>query len=225
RCFPHVINISVQTALKSLSKSAPDPLPLSDRLEHQNPHALKEDPVGKCRSVVGACRDSSMRREDFLKEIEAGNKAKVWKDGTEAVQLRVVQLLRDVETRWSSTFLMIDRALELSQAVNSFMSSRDALAGLVLTPTDYEVLSDIRNFLSIPHETQQELSFEQTPTLPHVIPSYELLVTMLRDAQVTLPRIRPAIQEAIRKIEEYMNIERQKPIYAVSISEISPVRV
>lgn len=71
---------------------------------------LKRDVVGRERRLVAACRASGQRREDFKNTIVNGNENGGWGD---AGLLRVVVLLRDVDTRWSSTFLMIDRVLEL----------------------------------------------------------------------------------------------------------------
>ncbi|KAI0309876.1 hypothetical protein OF83DRAFT_1071370 [Amylostereum chailletii] len=231
RCFPHVVNIAVQTALKSLSSSSPDPDPLSPDSPtpvHISPFdissisdaayalALSMDPVGRARIAAVWCRASEFRRVQWLQTIKNGNEAKDWPDSSDLV-LRVVQLLRDVDTRWSSTFGMVDRVLELAPAVTRFMLKNNAPADIMLTQEDFAVLYDIREFLSVPHLVQQQLSFEQTPTLPQVLPAYELLLQMLQDLQVTLPRISAAIEEAARKIEQYMEVEHRKPIYTVSI--------
>lgn len=62
------------------------------------------------------------------------------------------------------------------------------------------------------------MSAQKTPTLCDAIPAYEILLCAFREAKTVLPRLSEAIDECIRKIEEYMNIERRKPIYALSIS-------
>jgi hypothetical protein len=74
--------------------------------------ALSLDPVQACRDLVNACRASGQRREDFRATIVQGNKEDAFNGGP----LPCLQLLRDVATRWSSTFFMIDRVLELYQA-------------------------------------------------------------------------------------------------------------
>lgn len=71
--------------------------------------ALKENVVAMARDLVSACRASGQRRDGFADTIENGNEQGLW--GSDP--LRVVALLQDVETRWSSTFLMMDRVLEL----------------------------------------------------------------------------------------------------------------
>lgn len=122
RCFPHVINIAVQTALKVLS-DLPDLTPgvpphdvnISAELaaDPQYWAVLQSDVVGLARSLVTACRASGQRRDDFEQVLEEGNNRGGWGDPPEL--LRIVGLLKDVDTRWSSIFLMIDRVLELYQ--------------------------------------------------------------------------------------------------------------
>lgn len=119
RCFPHVINIATQTILKELKENPMQPIrtnlegalaPPSEHAEHeateQYVQALVADPVGKARNIVAACRKSGQRRSDLMTVIENGNNDESW-------NMRRLQLLRDCETRWSSTYLMNDRVLDL----------------------------------------------------------------------------------------------------------------
>ena len=76
--------------------------------------ALTSDVVGTARKLVTACRTSGQRREDFTLTIWEGNEAGSWKDSEgKRFLLPVLQLLRDCEIRWSSTFLLLDRVLTL----------------------------------------------------------------------------------------------------------------
>lgn len=114
RCFPHIINISAQTVLDELKKhpripvieSSDDP----EQAEHLEAYAqaLESDPVNGSRKIVAACRASGQRRSDLRSIIKQGNERFLWGPG---VVIRVLQLLRDCETRWSSTFLMSDRLI------------------------------------------------------------------------------------------------------------------
>jgi hypothetical protein len=70
---------------------------------------LADDVVAAARHLVVAIRASGQRREDFAMVIAEGNKAGIF--GLEG--LREVVLLKVMDVRWSSTFLMIDRVLEL----------------------------------------------------------------------------------------------------------------
>lgn len=144
-CFPHIVNISCQTMLAELKKenlldveAPPLGTPPTDiannpikKAEWENDqlakweeylNALESDLVGKCRSIVAACRVSGQRRQALLKKIDEGNKSGYWKgkldNGKDKIPL--VQLLRDCETRWSSTYNMIDRVLELYAVCSRF---------------------------------------------------------------------------------------------------------
>ncbi|KAI6006128.1 hypothetical protein EDD15DRAFT_2154708, partial [Pisolithus albus] len=76
---------------------------------------LQRDVIGTVRSIVSVCRASGQRRQDLRKVIVEGNSSGRWAgklpDGGD--KLPLYQLLRDCETRWSSTFLMIERLLLL----------------------------------------------------------------------------------------------------------------
>ncbi|KDQ12925.1 hypothetical protein BOTBODRAFT_112281, partial [Botryobasidium botryosum FD-172 SS1] len=68
---------------------------------------LMSNLIVRVRSLVTACRASGQRRANFRQTIIEGNNNGLF-------ALDVLQLLRDVDTRWSSLFLMVDRVLELS---------------------------------------------------------------------------------------------------------------
>lgn len=113
----------MQTALKYLLTTTFDPVVL-DEVEAQleDPEALKQDAdyrtaleadvVQSARQLVEKCRASGLRREDFAETIKDGNSQGGW--GENEKPLCVVSLLKDMEIQWSSTFLMVDRVLELA---------------------------------------------------------------------------------------------------------------
>ena len=82
--------------------------------------ALKSDVVARVRRYVTACRASGQRREEFDTILVEGNRAEGWGESHE--RIREVGLLKDVDTRWSSTFRMIDRFLE-TYLVSFFITS------------------------------------------------------------------------------------------------------
>ncbi|EIM89268.1 uncharacterized protein STEHIDRAFT_76210, partial [Stereum hirsutum FP-91666 SS1] len=126
-----------------------------------------------------------------------------------------------MEVRWSSTYLMIDRALELYQAIDCFLnkSKQRDISCYNLTSDDLRVLADIRDFLAIPHDVQQLLSNEKTPTLPNVLPAYEELLSMLKDSVDDFPHLSQAIEAAVSKIEEYVGKARKTRAYALAIGK------
>ncbi|KAJ7629923.1 hypothetical protein B0H17DRAFT_1164250 [Mycena rosella] len=177
----------------------------------------RNDVGGLAHSIVTACRASGQRRADFEETIEKGNENGGWGEPPEL--LRVVGLLKDVDTRWSSIFLMIDRVLELYQAIDALLGldKYSELSHLLLTDLELQVLRDVRQFLQVPHVVQELVSAEKTPTLCIVLPLYERLIIMLRDLKRQLPKLGHAISAAIRKLEEYLALSRCAPIYALAM--------
>jgi hypothetical protein len=73
--------------------------------------ALQSKPITKTREIVAVCRRSGQRRSELRAVIVKGNDTSSWPSANGKVP--VLQLLRDCETRWSSTFNMIDRLMEI----------------------------------------------------------------------------------------------------------------
>jgi len=118
RCFPHIINIAVKTGLKYATTIPIDdaevmPEDISEIFEGTSCHddwqyreALQGDVIGALRKLVNAVRASGQRRDDLEDAIKSGNTAG-------SFTLNVLVLLRDVDTRWSSIFNMVDRGFYL----------------------------------------------------------------------------------------------------------------
>jgi hypothetical protein len=76
---------------------------------------VARDPVEHGRDIIWSMHSSGQRRNNFRKTIENGNRDGSFTDSTNTIQLLVVQLLRDVKTRWDSTYFMIKRVHVLRQ--------------------------------------------------------------------------------------------------------------
>jgi hypothetical protein len=76
-----------------------------------------KDPIKRCRDLVSTCRASGQRRADLRATIIDGNKRKDW-----AEDVPDLQLLRDVDTRWSSVYLMVKRVLQLYPVSHTHVS-------------------------------------------------------------------------------------------------------
>jgi hypothetical protein len=74
---------------------------------------LKRNSLVRARNLIRFLRSSDDRRTHFLNFIQEGNEKNLFiitgEDGMEVTKLPVVQLLRDVKTRWDSVYLMLDR--------------------------------------------------------------------------------------------------------------------
>ncbi|KZT63538.1 hypothetical protein DAEQUDRAFT_680200, partial [Daedalea quercina L-15889] len=209
RCFPHVINIAVQTGVRQLT---------NQRLMEQVTYALalQDDPVSQARTVVRVSKASGRRREEFQDTIKEGNAVKLFGDSP----LPEAVLLLDVDTRWSSIYAMIDRVLELNQAIDEFLKrpNQEAIQHNCLRQVSLELLCDIREFLQVPHLVQEVLSAQKTPTLSMALPGYEKLLAVLRLLKKKLWRIAHGIDACIKKLEEYLGKARQTDMYILAMS-------
>ena len=99
-CYAHCIDLA--------SKAAIGKLPDEDDLEVDE-GAILRNPVTLARAVVRTIRGSNLRREAFNDCIIEGN-MKGWfqRDG-EAAIVKLLQLLRSVQTRWDSCYRMFER--------------------------------------------------------------------------------------------------------------------
>jgi len=79
---------------------------------------MKHDPVGQAHRVICLLHILDQRREEFHAFIEDGNKCGWFTvkndDGMHVlVEVPVLQLLRDVKTRWDSVYMMLRHLQEL----------------------------------------------------------------------------------------------------------------
>jgi hypothetical protein len=125
-CFPHIINIAVQHVLKKMSSvEAPeDDEDDEDLIDNSNADegrgfgqsfeaACAQDPITRIRKIVMAIRASGQRRDALLIWIETGNKSGLFVLNGKPIQIQPKQLLRDVRTRWDSTYQMLKRCIEM----------------------------------------------------------------------------------------------------------------
>ncbi|KAH7876160.1 uncharacterized protein C8R40DRAFT_1043014, partial [Lentinula edodes] len=241
RCFPHVINIAVKTGLSFVTTLPPlqngqtdDDGLSADEISavlFDNPNnseeyrnALASDLISRVRHLVNLCRASGNRRDDFRNTVlSMRNSVDDESDYSDTTMLleRVVVLLRDVDTRWSSTFFMVDRFLELYPAIRQFVQNDPKICDTELfSPVELQVLDDIREYLFAFHSIQELASAEKTPTLSIVLPLYEGLIEILGLMKSTLPNLSHVIDVSLEKLREYTNKARVTRIYGLAMGTI-----
>ncbi|KAG8821310.1 hypothetical protein FRC17_009861 [Serendipita sp. 399] len=248
RCFPHIVNIAVRTALKSITNVVePDPLTSdtatasldgSDRPynEDEDPvelepecvagypadwhRVLKRDVIAKTRALVNACRKSPQRRESLQQYITKGREAGDW-------TLKSLQLIKDVDTRWSAVYLMIERYLYLHPAIDSWLGRADQsdLRKYRLERREVTVLEEVKQFLGHFHDFQQLLSAEQTPTIQLVIPAFESLISNLHESRQKQLDFSHAYSIALLKLTEYKQKCLMNPVYTLAMAVFPPLKL
>ena len=101
--------------------------------------------------------------------------------------------------------------LIVSQAIALFLNKKEnsEITKSALDSKECEVLSNICEFLVMPHAAQELLFGKYTPTLCQVIPAYEELLQSLQELclakiEQDKPQIGHAIAASIKKIEDYV---------------------
>ena len=109
-CFAHIIDLCSKRVTNNVNNTVDNSLQCPDI-------TVGSDPIARGRDIVRVIRGSGMRREAFEEVIEDGNEKGWFKEGDppKAIEIKPLQLLRDVPTRWDSIFLMLRRLRLLRQ--------------------------------------------------------------------------------------------------------------
>ncbi|KAF7318939.1 Dimer-Tnp-hAT domain-containing protein [Mycena chlorophos] len=221
RCYGHIINIAAQTLMKEIKENPTAPLYTDGAPDFESEDYgrvldlvadLEKDICGMVRAIVSACRASGQRREDLASTIKQGNDDGTW-------LLPLLQLLRDCETRWSSTYNSNDRVFVLYPAIHHWLErpAQAAIKHLQLSSSQLQLLSDLQTILQPAHYAQELLSAEQAPTLSLALPAFELLLQAWLALQKIMPDFEHYIGVGVNKIIEYVNKGRKSRIYALAM--------
>ncbi|THV00111.1 hypothetical protein K435DRAFT_623206, partial [Dendrothele bispora CBS 962.96] len=174
-------------------------------INHAAEGAAEFSPSYSADNIV-QIRSSSLRRQYFSEILET-------------LEKKDLQLLRDVATRWSSTFLMIERATVLRDAIDFFLSSRrfPELENLCLKDPDWDCINLYKKILVVPHAFQQKLSGEATPTLSGAIPAFEAVISRWKTMQDDIPTMSYVIEAGIDKLESYTERISDTPAYMLAM--------
>jgi hypothetical protein len=105
-CFGHVIDLAsgrVISGVTDLGDREPDIPP------PQNLNEQQRDIVTLDHNVIRVIRASGTRRDAFDNIIKHGNTKMLFKLDDKVVQVKELQLLQSVRTRWDSVYYMLNR--------------------------------------------------------------------------------------------------------------------
>ncbi|KAH7332793.1 hypothetical protein B0J17DRAFT_545571, partial [Rhizoctonia solani] len=180
-----------------------------NRIQWAYLQALDSDPFEACRASITACRSSGQRREDLCQIIIDGNALRRFRlPSGESYIIPAIELLRDTPTRWSSTYTMLKRYLDLYP---------ESFSLPVLSHRQYESLQDIASVLSVAHSAQELLSAEKTPTLSLAFPVYESVIQAWVGLSSKIPELGIAIGAGIGKLREYVNRTKGARIHTLAV--------
>ena len=110
-CFAHVVDLCSGRVIRAASDGVE---PGNDGSSSDGDAAVS-NPIALARAVVRVIRGSGSRRDAFDEVIVRGNVKGWFKQGKppRIVQVKPLQLLRDVRTRWDSVHHMLKRLREM----------------------------------------------------------------------------------------------------------------
>jgi hypothetical protein len=203
RCLAHVINLAVQAFLAALKVGALDTE--DDCLELSDPDTGPMHCIPKLRKLVVKIRSSPQRRETLAFQCRAPG-------------LTSKQLIVDVRTRWNSTFLMLERALELRGPLGDVATLDKDLHAYQITDEEWSMLETVCDLLKMFKRATDCLSGSTYPTLNAAIPVYNYLMDMIEDFMET-HRESAVLVEAARaawdKLSTYYS-KSEAAVYAVA---------
>ncbi|THH18798.1 hypothetical protein EUX98_g8896 [Antrodiella citrinella] len=216
-CIAHVINLATQALIAAYSKSPHfDP---ADPLSHKpDRHAAQRDEIGLIRAIVVKERSSSKRKEIF-RTVQ-----------TRAGVERPLQLLLDMKVRWSSTFIMLVRAIETRDHVDRFVyeigleetdnRKRRAIDDLQLSTQEWSRAAEFVKLLAHADRAQQSFSYENVSTMHQALPALEALhkAWSSRALRPQYAAFKPALDAASEKVAEYYD----KTVYSLAHTDLVP---
>ena len=154
----------------------------------------------KCRQIVTYFKQS-VKARDKLSEVQKqmGGEEK--------------KLIRDVVTRWNSSFYMYERLIEQYKEVNTTLCFLDN-SQLCLSSTEVAIMSDAVNLLKHFESATREISADKYLSISKVIP----LARSLQRITTSSTSTRPLKKELIVSMaKRFTNIEQ---IYALAVSTL-----
>jgi len=221
RCTGHILNLVVKALLFGKDSDALE-MDYVDLASWRKVGAL-----GKLHNIVRFIRGSPQRRDRFL-AVQTNDLF-----ATEAFMLRL-----NNDTRWDSTYEMINCALKLRSAIDTFTvaamnkrggesqkSDRDQLAADRLHPGDWRELEDLHGLLkpfkTITMELQGNLSDARlNGAIFDVLPAFDFLLQHLEDAKMKFtysPPLTSCINLAWKKLDNYYRRSDQSPVYVLAV--------
>ncbi|KAJ3522295.1 hypothetical protein NMY22_g11953 [Coprinellus aureogranulatus] len=218
RCLAHIINLATQAVLSAYSKAKHyDPASADKYEEDVETATLLRDVVGLIRAIVVKQRSSAKRTEKF-KDLQRAQDI-----------VNALVLLLDMKVRWSSTYIMLRRALSLKSFVDEFVyilsreetnkEKRRKIDDLGLSEEEWQEVALFCELLKHADAAQHAFSSETEPVLYNGLPALERLhrAWSSRKDKKKYEPFKDALEAGLAKIEEYYDKTSTSHAYTMAM--------
>ena len=208
RCLAHVINLIVKDVLRTLKDGTMDDARAAcDALQSSNPIGT-QSALGRLRILALWIHRHPQRRQK-------------WKEVCRMLDLPNKYIEYDVETRWNSTFRMIDDGLKAKKQIKKFLELQNELPPF--NAEDWVFLQQLHEVLDKFNEHTLWVS-QKSPQISLAVPIYYELHDLLDNASAregTFRSLGDDIPEAVsvgmRKFEKYYRFMDESDTYYAAL--------
>jgi hypothetical protein len=186
--------------------------------EAQHKAMQRRGPIGKLHNLVTNIKASSARRALFeSKQTEVAD------ESGETSHTRILRLVTNGGIRWNSTYLMIERAIHLRDALTLYQSHEDAEVPTdeQLTRHDWEELSDFNLLLEPIYEVSMHVQSIGTTggALHNTLTSMDYLLSHLetRRSQPGSSHFMACLNVGWKKLRKYYQKTDLNPAYIMAV--------
>jgi len=214
RCIAHLINLSAQAVLASLKSTAKKHTSVLHDNTRFTSRASYASAMGKTRRIIVRYRRSNLMRAAFACQCAA-------------FRLKAKRLSLDMEVRWNSTYIMLQRFIEMESPIRSLLAAKDAgdydISHLLISADEWIYLKRLCEVFSYYYSITLKMSAQSYPTMYNVLPLYIILRSQLvhaveqNEGVGTHSLLATAIQAGVDKLDEYLDKAQLQSTAAIAM--------
>ncbi|GBC49849.2 zinc finger BED domain-containing protein RICESLEEPER 2-like [Rhizophagus irregularis DAOM 181602=DAOM 197198] len=211
RCIAHIMNLTVQEILKQIKaeEAQDEDMILEEFCNSRTTHTYEMIP--KLRRLIVKIRASPQRCAKFSSQCD------LYED------VKNLNLVLDVKTRWNSTYMMLKCALELQKPLHDTTMIERELEEFSISTEEWNQMKELCHVFEIFHKATVEMSKAQYITLSSSIPVYNILLDHLEKLldnknkeYCTISKIRTAITKGYEKLKTYYAKTDESHVYPIA---------